>query len=56
MNNVLTLAHELGHAFHNHAMKPVNGLNKQYPLSIAETASTFSEMIIVEAVVEEVVV
>ncbi|MEH7355524.1 M3 family oligoendopeptidase [Neobacillus drentensis] len=47
--NVLTLVHELGHAFHNHAMKSVNGLNKRYPLSIAETASTFSEMIIFDA-------
>ncbi|WP_377890423.1 M3 family oligoendopeptidase [Alkalihalobacillus sp. R86527] len=47
--NMLTLVHELGHAFHNHAMKSVNGLNKRYPLSIAETASTFSEMIILDA-------
>ncbi|MEB2300414.1 M3 family oligoendopeptidase [Lysinibacillus xylanilyticus] len=47
--NVLTLVHELGHAFHNHAMKSVNELNKRYPLSIAETASTFSEMIIFDA-------
>jgi pepF/M3 family oligoendopeptidase len=47
--NVLTLVHELGHAFHNHAMKSVNGLNKRYPLSIAETASTLSEMIIFDA-------
>lgn len=53
ITNVLTLAHELGHAFHNHAMKPVNGLNKQYPLSIAETASTFSEMIILDAAIEK---
>lgn len=51
--NVLTLVHELGHAFHNHAMKTVNGLNKRYPLSIAETASTFSEMIIFDAAMEK---
>lgn len=53
ITNVLTLAHELGHAFHNHAMKPVNGMNKQYPMSIAETASTFSEMIILDAAMEK---
>ncbi|MFS0892237.1 M3 family oligoendopeptidase [Peribacillus frigoritolerans] len=53
ITNVLTLAHELGHAFHNHAMNTVNGLNKQYPLSIAETASTFSEMIILDAAMEK---
>ena len=51
--NVLTLVHELGHAFHNHAMKSVSGLNKRYPLSIAETASTFSEMIIFDATLKE---
>ncbi|SFD60473.1 M3 family oligoendopeptidase [Bacillus sp. UNCCL81] len=51
--NVLTLVHELGHAFHNHAMKSVNGMNKRYPLSIAETASTFSEMIIFDAAMKK---
>ncbi|WP_088011613.1 M3 family oligoendopeptidase [Gottfriedia acidiceleris] len=51
--NVLTLVHELGHAFHNYAMKSVNGLNKRYPLSIAETASTFSEMIIFDAAMKK---
>jgi oligoendopeptidase F len=51
--NVLTLVHELGHAFHNHAMKSVIGLNKRYPLSIAETASTFSEMIIFDGAMKK---
>lgn len=51
--NVLTLVHELGHAFHNHAMKSVNMLNKRYPLSIAETASTFAEMIIFDAAMKK---
>ncbi|WP_179884959.1 M3 family oligoendopeptidase [Bacillus sp. AFS015802] len=50
---VLTLVHELGHAFHNHAMKPVNGMNKSYPMSLAETASTFAEMIILEAAMDK---
>ncbi|MFS0864722.1 M3 family oligoendopeptidase [Fredinandcohnia sp. 179-A 10B2 NHS] len=53
ITNVLTLAHELGHAFHNYAMKHVDGLNRQYPLSIAETASTFSEQIILDAALNE---
>lgn len=51
--NVLTLVHELGHAFHNYAMKTVNGLNKRYPMSVAETASTFSEMIIFDAAMKK---
>lgn len=53
ITNVLTLVHELGHAFHNYAMKQVNGVNKRYPMSIAETASTFSEMIILNAAMEK---
>ncbi|CAG9623569.1 M3 family oligoendopeptidase [Sutcliffiella rhizosphaerae] len=55
ITNVLTLAHELGHAFHNHAMKGENGLNRQYPLCIAETSSTFYEMVILEAALEKAV-
>ncbi|SDN08135.1 oligoendopeptidase, pepF/M3 family [Psychrobacillus sp. OK028] len=53
--NVLTLVHELGHAFHNYAMKSVNGVNKRYPMSVAETASTFSEMIIFESAMKKAV-
>lgn len=53
MTSVLTLAHELGHAFHNYAMKPVDGMNRQFPMSIAETASTFSELIILDAAMEK---
>lgn len=55
ITSVLTLAHELGHAFHNHAMKNVDGLNRQYPMSMAETASTFSEIIILDAAIEKTV-
>ncbi|MCC3357164.1 M3 family oligoendopeptidase [Bacillus sp. REN16] len=52
ITSLLTLAHELGHAFHNDAMKAVDGLNRIYPLSIAETASTFSEQIILDAALD----
>ncbi|MER2039048.1 MAG: M3 family oligoendopeptidase [Solibacillus sp.] len=52
MKSVLTLVHELGHAFHNFAMTDISGLNREYPLSIAETASTFAEMIVLEAAME----
>ncbi|PFX88218.1 pantothenate kinase [Bacillus mycoides] len=53
ITDVLTLAHELGHAFHNDAMKSIHGMNKQYPMCIAETASTFSEMIILDAAMQK---
>ncbi|MFD2922288.1 M3 family oligoendopeptidase [Halobacillus naozhouensis] len=52
ITNVLTLAHELGHAFHNHAMKSVHAMNKYYPMSMAETASTFFELVVLDAAIE----
>lgn len=53
ITNVLTVAHELGHAFHNHAMKSVHPLHKKYPMVMAETASTFSELIMLDAALEK---
>lgn len=47
-----TLAHELGHAFHSHVMKELPRLNRGYAMNVAETASTFAEMIIASATVE----
>lgn len=55
MKGILTLAHELGHAFHNTAMNGVAGLNRQYPLCIAETASFFAELIVLDAAIEAAV-
>ncbi len=53
MSNVSTLAHELGHAFHSYALKPVHWLNRRYAMGVAETASTFAEMIVSDAAVKE---
>jgi pepF/M3 family oligoendopeptidase len=39
-----TLAHELGHAFHNRQMENERILNQDYPMPVAETASTFNEV------------
>ena len=52
MSNVATLAHELGHAFHTHALRPVHALNRSYAMNVAETASTFAEMIVADAAVK----
>ena len=51
-SNVSTLAHELGHAFHQFAMKEVHPLNRNYAMNVAETASTFAEMIVADASVK----
>ena len=39
-----TLAHELGHAFHNRMLEGHRRLNNDYPMPVAETASTFKEV------------
>ncbi|GIN20084.1 MAG TPA: oligoendopeptidase [Bacillus bacterium] len=51
--NVSTLAHELGHAFHTYAMKDVHPLNCHYAMNVAETASTFAETIVADAAFEQ---
>ncbi|RPF57075.1 M3 family oligoendopeptidase [Aquisalibacillus elongatus] len=53
MSNVATLAHELGHAFHSYALKDVHPLNRRYAMNVAETASTFAEMIVADASVKQ---
>ncbi|MFT8322363.1 MAG: M3 family oligoendopeptidase [Bacillus sp. (in: firmicutes)] len=51
-SNVSTLAHELGHGFHTYAMKDMHTLNRNYAMNVAETASTFAEMIVSDAAVK----
>ncbi|WP_212973162.1 M3 family oligoendopeptidase [Bacillus sp. J14TS2] len=51
--NVSTLAHELGHAFHSYVLEEVNPANRDYAMNVAETASTFAEMIVADASVKE---
>ncbi|WP_438446420.1 M3 family oligoendopeptidase [Gorillibacterium sp. sgz5001074] len=48
-SNVSTLAHELGHAYHQHVMNDLPPLNQEYAMNVAETASTFAEMIVSDA-------
>ncbi|MFG6117076.1 M3 family oligoendopeptidase [Halobacillus sp. MO56] len=51
-SNVATLAHELGHAYHQHVMNDLPILNQGYAMNVAETASTFAEMIVADAAVK----
>ncbi|WP_456479470.1 M3 family oligoendopeptidase [Nautilia sp.] len=46
--DVFTLAHELGHAVHQYLSKNVGYLNQDTPLTTAETASIFAEMLLFE--------
>lgn len=45
-SDIITLAHELGHAFHFSCMKNKPAAFFSYPMTLAETASTFAETIV----------
>ena len=52
LKNVITLAHELGHAYHGHCLKDEKALNAGYPMPLAETASIFSETVVKNALLK----
>ncbi len=47
MSDIVTLAHELGHGYHDFMIFENRPLNMQYSMPVAETASTFNENIVV---------
>jgi len=53
MSDVSTLAHEIGHGFHAHTMKQVRPLLRGYPMTLAESASTFAELILNESLLSD---
>jgi oligoendopeptidase F len=53
MTNVFTLAHELGHAFHNLIIFPLPEMVQHPKMNVAETASTMAEMIVTKAAIEK---
>lgn len=53
INEVATIAHELGHAFHSSVMWELPTLNQDYAMNVAETASTFAELIVADATLKE---
>ena len=50
-SDVVTLAHELGHAFHNQCIREHRLLNRDYSMPVAETASTFNECVVMAAAI-----
>ncbi len=52
-DSVSTLAHELGHAYHNLNLAGLTPLQRQLPMALAETASTFCETLVKEAVLAD---
>lgn len=53
MNNVLTLAHELGHAWHNWVMRDLPRYQTFYAMTLAETASIFGETLVRDALLAQ---
>lgn len=50
--DVVTLAHELGHAFHNQCLKDHRPLNHDYSMPLAESASTFNECVVMASAIQ----
>jgi oligoendopeptidase F len=48
-DSVQTLAHELGHAYHNSNLAGRTAMQRRTPMALAETASIFCETIMVQA-------
>lgn len=53
LSDVVTLAHELGHAYHNMHANVNRPLNWDYSMPVAETASTFNETLIMNAAIAQ---
>ena len=51
--DVVTLAHELGHAWHNECIKDHRVLNHDYSMPLAETASTFNECVVMASAIKK---
>ncbi|HVM94973.1 MAG TPA: M3 family oligoendopeptidase [Candidatus Acidoferrales bacterium] len=52
--DVMTVAHELGHGVHQYLSRPQGYLQADTPLTTAETASVFGEMLVFEHLLREV--
>jgi pepF/M3 family oligoendopeptidase len=55
LDDVFTLAHELGHAYHNECMYQAKrtSMQRSTPMTLAETASIFCETIVTNALLEK---
>ncbi|MDC0358216.1 M3 family oligoendopeptidase [Oligoflexia bacterium] len=54
LNDVSTLAHELGHGVHAYLIREQGVLNYNPPLTVCETASVFSEMLLFDYLKEKI--
>ena len=52
-DSVSTLAHELGHAYHDSVVKDYPASQRSYPMTLAETAPIFGESVIIQEVLKK---
>lgn len=52
-SDISTLAHELGHAYHSWVMRDLPRSQTNYPMTLAETASIFSETLLHDVLLEK---
>lgn len=52
--SMTTLAHELGHAYHQWVLNDIPNLASEYPMGLAESASIFNELLVTDAALKEV--
>jgi oligoendopeptidase F len=53
LGDVLTLAHESGHAYHGFLMRDLRPYARGYPMTLAETASTFGENVLMNGILDD---
>jgi len=53
LGDVLTLAHESGHAYHGAMMRDIRPYARGYPMTLAETASTFGEHVLMNGILDD---
>ena len=53
LGDMLTLAHESGHAYHGALMRDMRPYARGYPMTLAETASTFGENVLMNGILDD---
>jgi oligoendopeptidase F len=53
LGDVLTLAHESGHAYHGVMLRDIRPYGRGYPMTLAETASTFGEQVLMNGILDD---
>jgi len=53
VHDMVTLAHEVGHAWHARVLRPARAYAAGYPMTLAETASNFGEMILLDGLMRD---